>query len=270
MMIDDMRDPIRRTAAAQRYFEELNGRFDALSGSWEHDHREFTECEGSTPLTRASGQCEVAGQLMTCISAALESLNLSILLYRSDPNTVVTAHYSVIRTAVEASSTGIWLGTTGGENKMRFKSLKLAYRDNENLMAVAMRDKHGNRDLLENRRAKRRRLEEEFAALDCARGKDIARFPHYTQIIRDADGKMRGKGDRRLLDGQTSWRMCSGSAHGSRDVLIGSGLASPTGAGDEKTEEVSLQRDPWNTVSCMFPALENCERLIDLYRRGQW
>lgn len=269
-MDEDLKNPGRNARAAGPYSGELSRRLDSLQRGRQENREPFVSRARDTPLIRASGQCEVTGQLETCISASLESLDLAVTLYRIDPRVVASAHYAVIRTAVETSSTGIWLGMTGGENRIRFKSLKLAYRDNENIIEAAQRMSGNAHRLLSNRKAKQKRLKEQFPTLECAQGRNIETFSDYSQIIHEADTRMRGKMERRLLDGEMSWRLCSGSAHGSRDLLTGLGITSPTGHGDESTEEIVLQRGPWNTINCMFPALENCERQIVLYRSGAW
>jgi hypothetical protein len=275
-MLGPQKNPLYRDEAAAIFFPEIEARTTQLTKSWAENHVAFTESHRKTALMQSSKDCEVVEQLESCISTALESLNLSVRLYNE--STVASAHYAVIRTAIETTSLGIWLGNTGKKREILSKSIKLSYRDNENLITLAEFAHKHNREQLKNRKKKRERLKHQFIESGFAKEidftdtkaveqleKKLGAFSGYLQIIKEADKRLQS---RKLACGEVAWRMCSGAAHGSRDIIIGTGIAELTGISDETTEEVALRRDSWNTVSCMLPAVENCEKLIEIYRRG--
>lgn len=107
----------------------------------------------SSILAQANAECEVRSQIESCFNVSLESIIDACRMINE--LTTVNSHYAVIRTAVEASATGVWLSTVGKKRKMIFYSIKLSYRDNENMLSLAEQSPTPNRALIDNRRQKK-------------------------------------------------------------------------------------------------------------------
>lgn len=217
----------------------------------------------SSILAQADAECEVRSQIESCFNVSLESIIDACRMINE--LTTINSHYAVIRTAVEASATGVWLSTVGKKRKMIFYSIKLSYRDNENMLSLAEQSPTPNRALIDNRRQKRELLEEQKQHLRGYETKDIKTFPQYTQILKTADERIR---QRKTYTAVMAWRICSSLAHGSRDNVIGLAEAIPTGRGDARTEEVEIKQNPLLSFRCLNPAAENCERILKEYERA--
>lgn len=249
------------TLAGSIGMASLLRRFKELKSSWDIVHD--AHWGNSTNLARWSRECDVREQLGSCISISLESLYSAC--YLISELKAVNTQYSVIRTAIEASSTGIWLCCTGTKNKMIFHSLKLAYRDNHNIMETAQMFKEGNRELIANRSQTERYLKDRQSRLKGYAHRDISNFPKYTQIVKRSDEIVKR---RKTYDAVRAWKLCSSLAHGSRDVMIGLSYTTPTGVSDDKTMEVTASQNTLLSAACLNTAVENCECLLSHYEQA--
>lgn len=241
---------------------QMDRRYEKLRDRWDRIHD--AEWGGKSNLAQWHQGCDIREQMGSCISVSLESLHCARALIEGAE--AVAPQYAVIRTAIEASSTGLWLSHVGKKNKMIFYSLKLAYRDNSNIMdAAALLGESRNRGLLDNRKKAKLRLEEQKRGLKGYSNRNIASFPSYTQIAKRSDEIVK---KRMTYKAELAWKICSGMAHGSRDLIIGLAETIPTGVFDEKTMEVTIKQNTLLSAAIMNPAMENCEELMQTYEEA--
>lgn len=252
---------LRNTAAGVIAMRRMNEKSEELYARWTRIR--YAPWKGNSILAQADAECEVRPQVESCFSVSLESMMDACRMINE--LATINSHYAVIRTAVESSATGVWLSTSGKKRKMVFYSIKLSYRDNENMLSLAEESPERNSSLIDNRRRKRERLEEQEQQLEGYETKNIKTFPQYTQILKAADERIQ---KRATYTAVRAWRICSGLAHGSRDNVIGLAEAIPTGRGDARTEEVQIRQNTLLSAACLNVAVENCERILAEYEKA--
>jgi len=150
------------------------------------------------------------------------------------------AGYTLIRTAIEASSIALWLMGGGTKDKRILNTLRLVLDnriDNENFAA-----RMGTTDPAKNKHV-RTRLEEIRDARPSLRKSAIKPMPSATSIIESSQGYVK---KRSQYTGIQTWIACSGVAHanyGTNLILLERkqvGHGSPTGGTFHMTSSVSV------------------------------
>ena len=75
----------------------------------------------------------ISNQLSIFHMVAIDNLRAAVKYIEKANDIPMTALYSMIRSAVEASSYGLWLLSAGKADKQAFLSLRISYENNEDL-----------------------------------------------------------------------------------------------------------------------------------------
>lgn len=154
----------------------------------------------------------LSSQLSIFHTVTIDNLRAAVRYVEKAQDIPMTALYSMIRSAVEASSYGLWLLGAGRIDKQAFLSLRISYENNEdlsNLGKVFAPDAGGGGNV-------RKRLLELQAAIPAYRNRDLSARATTTDVIAAAD-KLVPKRD--SFTGVQVWKSCSGLAHANSAVM---------------------------------------------------
>lgn len=154
----------------------------------------------------------ISNQLSIFHMVAIDNLRAAVKYIEKANDIPMTALYSMIRSAVEASSYGLWLLSAGKADKQAFLSLRISYENNEdlaNLGNVFVPDQRTGGNV-------RRRLLELQQAIPAYRNRDLSARATTTDIVSVAD-KTVPKRD--SFTGLQVWKSCSGLAHANSAVI---------------------------------------------------
>ena len=127
----------------------------------------------------------ISNQLSIFHMVAIDNLRAAVKYFEKANDIPMTALYSMIRSAVEASSYGLWLLSAGKADKQAFLSLRISYENNEdlaNLGKVFVPDQRTGGNV-------RRRLLELQQAIPAYRNRDLSaralrvRLERYQRLI---------------------------------------------------------------------------------------
>jgi hypothetical protein len=154
----------------------------------------------------------LSNQLSIFHLVALDNLRAAAKYIEKANDIPMTALYSMIRSAVESSSYGLWMLGAGKVDKQAFLSLRISYENNEdlaNLGKVFVPDQASGGNV-------RKRLRELQSAIPAYRNRDIGARAKTTDVIAAAD-KLVPKRD--SFSGLQVWKSCSGLAHANSAVI---------------------------------------------------
>jgi hypothetical protein len=154
----------------------------------------------------------MSSQLSVFHLVALDNLRAAVKYIEKANDVPMTALYSMIRSAVEASSYGLWLLGAGRVDKQAFLSLRISYENNEDLanLGKVFGPEQGTGDNV------RKRLLELQQAIPAYRNRDLSARATTTDVVSAAD-KTVPKRD--SFTGLQAWKSCSGLAHANSAVL---------------------------------------------------
>ncbi|WP_193342739.1 hypothetical protein [Pseudarthrobacter sp. AB1] len=154
----------------------------------------------------------MSNQLSIFHMVALDNLRAAVKYIEKANDVPMTALYSMIRSAVEASSYGLWLLGAGRVDKQAFLSLRISYENNEDLanLGKVFGPKQGTGGNV------RRRLLELQQAIPAYRNRDLTARSTTTDVVSAAD---KAVSTRVSFTGLQVWKSCSGLAHANSAVM---------------------------------------------------
>ncbi|UTT71160.1 hypothetical protein NMQ03_08830 [Arthrobacter sp. DNA4] len=154
----------------------------------------------------------MSNQLSIFDMVAVDNLRASVKYIEKANDVPMTALYSMIRSAVEATSYGLWLLLAGKVDKQAFLSLRISYENNEDLanLGKVFAPEHESGD------AVRKRLRELQQAIPAYRNRDLSARATTTDVISNAD---KAVPKRDGFSGLQVWKSCSGLAHANSAVI---------------------------------------------------
>jgi hypothetical protein len=202
-------------------------------------------------------------QIRDFINVSVDSLRTAVLFVEKVEGLPITALYSLARSAVEATSYGIWLLKAGTLQKRAFYSLRLAYENNEDLEGLEIVLAKGGVEKPDRTRV-RDRLKSLQQALSHYRTHDIAQTPTITSVVAAADRHV----NRLALTGLQTWKTCSGVAHANGAVMRAILERIPTGEQTEHGTTFTMRSRATLVGATLTAAVENLEALQQLYIAG--
>lgn len=143
---------------------------------------------------------------------AVDNLRATVKYIEKANDVPMMALYSMIRSAVESTSYGLWLLSATRADRRAFYCLRLSYENNEAKASLARafnpQDKGGAKT--------RKKLLELQQDLRRYKHRDLSGRVTTTDVVVNAD-KVVGK--RRAFTGIQVWKSCSGLAHGNGALL---------------------------------------------------
>jgi hypothetical protein len=125
------------------------------------------------------------------------------------------ALYTLIRSAVESSSYGLWLLAPQDRNERVLRTLRMTWSNRKDVESLAIRRGTSDSDQLEHVRLRLTQIKDEIPEL---RNTPLNKIPTMTDIIDEADMHPR------LIEGAypgiVVWKACSGIAHGNQAAGI--------------------------------------------------
>lgn len=143
---------------------------------------------------------------------AVDNLRAAVKYIEKANDVPMIALYSVIRSAVEATSYGLWLLHAGKVHKQAFLSLRISYENNEDLANLGKVFAPGQ----ESGDGVRKRLRELQQAIPAYRSHDLSARTKTTDVISNAD---KAVPKRDGVSGLQVWKPCSGLAHANSAVI---------------------------------------------------
>lgn len=200
-------------------------------------------------------------QLRTFLNVALDSIRATLKYMEVTNEIPMVAHYSLIRTSVEASSYGIWLLSAGRKEKQAWLSLRLSYENNQELDGLEKVFLQASMPAPDREPIKQRLIELQ-QNLKAYRTHDITQRPTTTDVIANADKSF---GKRKYeTSGLQVWKACSGPAHGNGAVITALLEREPIGSESEYGQTFLMTSRLTVTGMFLLVAIENAERLLEL------
>ncbi|WP_314324287.1 hypothetical protein [Paenarthrobacter ilicis] len=200
----------------------------------------------------------MSAQLRSFNMVAVDNLRATTLYIEKTNDVPMMALYSMIRSAVEATSYGLWIVNAGTNQKQAFLSLRLAYENNADLASLgktfAPGDESGSRVSA--------RLLELQQNLPRYRGHDLSNRVTTTDVVTNAD---RVVGPRQAFSGLQVWKSCSGLAHGNSAVMPMLLERKFTGESDDRGAMFRLTSRLTFIGGFLITAVENLEALRTQY-----
>ncbi len=257
----DTRENERERAIGEYVLNQARQRTKPLISKWESYPRPAKDSR-LTAVDQLTPYKPFSYQLRDFLNVSLDSIR-ALLRYVEATNEIpMLAHYALIRSAVEATSYGIWMLKAGTKQKQAWLSLRLSYENNEDM--EGMEKVFSNAQLPQpNRDDIRTRLVELQQQLGDYRNRDITKTPTTTDIVGQADRFMSGK--RTAITGLQTWKACSGTAHANGDVIAALLERVPTGHEDELGMTFRLTSRMILTAGFLLVAVENAEEMMRLF-----
>ncbi len=212
----DTRENDSHIELANVLLKDVGGRVEALESYLEEAR---TSPAVGSKLARADELTPynpLSFQVRSCLSVGVDSIRMVCRFIEVAKELPMLAHYAPLRVAVESTSLGVWLLGSGTKQKSAWQSLRLSYRNNEDLEGLESVFEAANENR-PDREWVRERLRGLQAALPDYRNHDITKFPNNTDLVIDADRRIASK--RMASNGLQVWKSCSGVAHANDDVI---------------------------------------------------
>lgn len=194
-------------------FDEFQQQLASFQESW-NSRKQPEKYSRVFELNRILKLVLFSDQIESLLGSSIDCLEqFTPYIQRTIPLPTV-AHYSMLRSAIDTSSTALWLLNITRKNKQSWASLRITYHDNQQMIDLA---KQFNVDDSLFIARKREILEIQKSIRDYSKH-DISRRAHSIDIIRSADSSFRSRGID-SLKGETVWDLCSGFIHGNRSIL---------------------------------------------------
>ncbi|MDH6532447.1 hypothetical protein M2119_000684 [Aurantimicrobium minutum] len=200
-------------------------------------------------------------QLRTFLNVAIDSIRTTLRYVEVTNEIPMVAHYSLIRTSVEASSYGIWLLSAGRKEKQAWLSLRLSYENTQELDGLEKVFLQASMPAPDREPIKQRLIELQ-QNLKAYRTHDITQRSTTTDVIANAD-KSFGK-RKHETSGLQVWKACSGPAHGNGAVITALLEREPIGSESEYGQTFLMTSRLTVTGMFLLVAIENAERLLEL------
>ncbi|MDI3195410.1 hypothetical protein QK290_13395 [Pseudarthrobacter sp. AL07] len=143
---------------------------------------------------------------------AVDNLRATGMYIEKTKDVPMTALYSMIRSAVESTSYGLWLLNSGNDDKQAFRCLRLSYENNEDVASLGKafdpRSESGTKT--------RKRLLALQQNLKRHKTHNLDQRVTTTDVVTNADNVVPS---RRGLTGLQVWKACSGMAHANGQLL---------------------------------------------------
>lgn len=154
----------------------------------------------------------MSNQLSIFDMVAVDNLRAAVKYIEKANDVPMIALYSMIRSAVEATSYGLWLLHAGKVSKQAFLSLRISYENNEDLanLGKVFAPEQGSGGNV------RKRLRELQQAIPAYRNHDLSARSTTTDVISNAD---KAVPKRDGFSGLQVWKSCSGLAHANSAVI---------------------------------------------------
>lgn len=171
-----------------------------------HPHSSVAAVDKLTPLQPLSHH------IMNFDLVAVDNLR-AIGIYIQKTNDVpMTALCSMIRSAVESTSYGLWLLNSGNDDKLAFRCLRLSYENNEDVASLGRafdpKSESGTKT--------RKRLLQLQQNLKRHKTHNLDQRATTTDIVTNSDNLV---ASRRGFTGIQVWKACSGMAHANGQLL---------------------------------------------------
>ena len=239
---------------------EAKARAEPLIESWVS----YESPEAGSPLyevDRLTTYNPLSHQLRNFLNVSLDSIRTTLRYIDATDEIPMVAHYSLIRTSVEASSYGLWLLTAGRKEKQAWLSLKLSYQNNQELDGLEKVFLRASIPAPDKAPAKERIIELQ-KQLKNYRTNDISQRTKTTDIVAAADIRF---GKRKYeISGLQVWKACSGPVHGNGAVITALLEREPTDLGNEFGQTFLMTSRVTVTGMFLLVAIENAERLLQL------
>jgi hypothetical protein len=260
----DTRESVDERKVGEFVLREAKKRATPLIEKWESYPRPeagswLSQVDALTPYKPFSYQ------LRDFMTVSLDSIRMLIKYVDATNEIPMLAHYALIRSAVEATSYGIWMLNAGTKQKQAWLSLRLSYENNEDI--EGMEKVFATAELAPpNRNDVRERLVTLQQQLSDYRNHDISKTPTTTDVVAQADRFMNGK--RMVMTGLQTWKACSGTAHANGDVISALLERVPTGHEDALGLTFRLTSRVTLTAGFLMVAVENAEELLRLFEEA--
>ncbi|KQV07342.1 hypothetical protein ASC63_08570 [Leifsonia sp. Root112D2] len=260
----DTRESESERKVGEFVLSEAKQRAAPLLEKWESYPRpqagsRLSEVDQLTPYKPSSYQ------LRDFMNVSLDSIRMLIKYVDTTNEIPMLAHYALIRSAVEATSYGIWMLNAGTKQKQAWLSLRLSYENNEDI--EGMEKVFATAQMTPpNRNDVRVRLVALQQQLSDYRNHDISKTPTTTDVVAQADRFMSGK--RMVITGLQTWKACSGTAHANGDVISALLERVPTGHADALGLTFRLTSRVTLTAGFLLVAVENAEELLRLFEEA--
>lgn len=154
----------------------------------------------------------MSNQLSLFDMVAVDSLRAAVKYIEKANDVPMTALYSMIRSAVEATSYGLWLLHAGKADKQAFLSLRISHENNEDLANLGKVFAPGQA----SGDSVRKRFRELQQAIPAYRNRDLSARPTTSDVISNAD---KAVPKRSGFSGVQVWKSCSGLARANSAVI---------------------------------------------------
>jgi hypothetical protein len=201
-----------------------------------------------------------SNQVRNFVLVAVDNIRAVVNYVTQTGDLPMVALYSMIRSAVETSSYGLWFLAAGTKNKKGFFSLRLAYENNEDMRSMG---RTFEASLADKPDKVRKRLLELQQLNNDYRNHDLTRSVTTTDVVKQADKQVP---DRLLMTGLQVWKACSGVSHGNAAVIRQVLEHVPSGEETANGMKFFLTSRYTFVAGFLQVAVENVEALIDMYR----
>lgn len=179
------------------------------------DQPDWADPESGSPIAavdKLTPYQPMSNHLHNFNTVAVDNLRATVKYIEATNDIPMMALYSMIRSAIESTSYGLWMLSATRADKRAFYCLRLSYENNEDLSSLGRvfnpQDKGGANT--------RERLLELQQSLRRYKDRDLAGRVTTTDVVVNAD-KVVGK--RHAFTGIQVWKSCSGLAHGNSALL---------------------------------------------------
>jgi len=256
----DTRETREEEEAGKRILALAKSRSDDFVLKWESFDRTAGVDSSMAKVDLLLPYQPLSYQVANFISVACDNIR-AVHNYIDKTNEIpMTALYSMIRSAIEATSYGIWILNAGKRDKQAFLSLRITYENNQDLEGLA---KVLHPEEWKKRVAVEKRLIEIQRGLRTYSHRDITKRANTTDVIIEADRVLASR--RTSFNGLQTWKTCSGIAHANSAVLETVLERRDTGKSDDIGRTVILTSRITFIAGFLLSAIENLEVLLEMY-----
>lgn len=261
----DTRESAEEVQTGMRYLAQLTERMEPIVGKMDTDSLPKPSDSSLIAIVDSFNSYEpLSHQVESLLAVAIDNVRTTLSHLKMTEELPMTALYSMIRSAIEATSYGLWILRAGTQDKKAFLSLRLSYQNNQDLQGLEKVLMTGRQEATPNARRQTigRRLRERQRNLRSYANHDIESRPKITQIITEADKSVR---HRNFVSGVQAWKVCSGIAHANMSVIravlerVPVGNPGSSGMSFQLTSRVTL------VAALLGVAVENLETLLSDY-----
>lgn len=251
-----MRDEVLHTAAtlySMSRYAQLRSEIQGMASS----ELMGREADSSSVLHRRDQRCvgQYSRYLKSLFRISLDCLVSAIKLYDEDDKPIA-AHVVLIRTAIECSSTALWILSMGRDEKAAYYTLKFLYADSLNAAATygALPDDEAAQ-LTKTLRDAYAKVQQ---GLKSYKDYDIATHIQRHVAVERADAEFIKKDKRERYDGLWAWKAASAIAHGNTGMVDSLSNVLQIDNPDKVADRFGyMQPNQSLTILLLLPAVEN-------------